>query len=167
MKSNQDYWKVSSKGCQGFESDNDEDEVENRDYGRFLQSIEFVRRLEQVNSCEINNEQSEGRDLDDIYTEISCFRMSLNCTYEDILDDLVTILIETIWKKEDTVASYVYIEYGIIYQQLERTAVNRVTIRLHNSLISKFLIGNITKLTIVNDVAKYAVDHEEFKPFFG
>ena len=56
MKSNQDYWKVSSKGCQGFESDNDEDEVENRDYGRFLQSIEFVRRLEQVNSCEINNE---------------------------------------------------------------------------------------------------------------
>lgn len=42
--------------------------------------------------------------------------MSLNCTYEDILDDLVTILIETIWKKEDTVASYVYIEYGIIYQ---------------------------------------------------
>ena len=93
--------------------------------------------------------------------------MSLNCTYEDILDDLVTILIETIWKKEDTVASYVYIEYGIIYQQLERTAVNRVTIRLHNSLISKFLIGNITKLTIVNDVAKYAIDHEEFKPFFG
>ena len=107
MKSNQDYWKVSSKGCQGFESDNDEDEVENRDYGRFLQSIEFVRRLEQVNSCEINNEQSEGRDLDDIYTEISCFRMSLNCTYEDILDDLVTILIETIWKKEDTISSYV------------------------------------------------------------
>ena len=107
MKSTQDYWKVSSKGCQGFESDNDEDEVENRDYGRFLQSIEFVRRLEQVNSCEINNEQSEGRDLDDIYTEISCFRMSLNCTYEDILDDLVTILIETIWKKEDTIASYV------------------------------------------------------------
>ena len=48
MKSTQDYWKVSSKGCQGFESDNDEDEVENRDYGRFLQSIEFVRRLEQV-----------------------------------------------------------------------------------------------------------------------
>lgn len=41
-------WKVSSAGCQGFESDLDEDEVDNRDYERLNQSIEFVRRLEQV-----------------------------------------------------------------------------------------------------------------------
>lgn len=33
--------------------------------------------------------------------------MSLNCTYEDILNDLVTILIKTVWKEDDTVASFV------------------------------------------------------------
>lgn len=34
--------------------------------------------------------------------------MSLNCTYEDILNDLVTILIQTMWKEDDSVASFVY-----------------------------------------------------------
>lgn len=43
-----ELWKRSSMGCQGFESDMDEDEVDNRDYERLNQSIEFVRRLEQV-----------------------------------------------------------------------------------------------------------------------
>ena len=42
------HWKSSLIGCQGFESDIDEDEVDNRDYERLNQSIEFVRRLEQV-----------------------------------------------------------------------------------------------------------------------
>ena len=50
---------------------------------------------------------------------------------------------------------------------MERTASNRCTIRLHNMLITKFLIGSITKQTIVEDVVKFAVANEEFRPFFG
>lgn len=42
-----------------------------------------------------------------------------------------------------------------------------MTIRLHNSLIAKFLIGNITKMTIVEDVAKFAVNNDSFRAFFG
>lgn len=41
-------WKAYSVGCQGFESEEDEEEVDNRDYERLNQSYEFVRRLEQV-----------------------------------------------------------------------------------------------------------------------
>lgn len=48
QNSTADLWRTASIGCQGFESDIDEDVVDNRDSERLNQSVEFVRRLEQV-----------------------------------------------------------------------------------------------------------------------
>ena len=84
--------------CQGFESDDEEEEAdENLNNNYYTGLSDFVKNLE----------DRHGENMGDILTEINCFRMSCNCSYSDIVRNLVTIMIEFCWKPEDTLEEWV------------------------------------------------------------
>lgn len=84
--------------CQGFESDDEEEEtVENLNNNYYLGLSDFVKNLE----------DRQGENMADILTEINCFRMSCNCSYSDIVRNLVAIMIEFCWNPKDTLEEWV------------------------------------------------------------
>ena len=58
-----------------FESDEEEENELNPDQEAYNGLKEYVSRLE----------QSQGANSDEIYMEINCYRMAINCEYSDIL----------------------------------------------------------------------------------
>ena len=92
-------WDRSSlRVSQGFESGDEEDETDdNPDYKCYMGLKDFIKTFEQRN----------GENVRDIITEINCFRMSCNCTYSDIVRNLVIIMIEYCWNSSYTIKEWV------------------------------------------------------------
>ena len=93
-----EWSRESFSKCQGFESDDEEDEsVENLNNNYYNGLNDFVKNLE----------DRHGENMADILTEINCFRMSCNCSYSDIVRNLVAIMIEFCWKPKETLDDWV------------------------------------------------------------
>ena len=61
--------------CRFESEDDEEDEAVNGDREVYNGLLEYVHRLE----------QSDGNTLNDVYMEINCYRMAVNCQYDDIV----------------------------------------------------------------------------------
>ncbi|KAK8790190.1 hypothetical protein WA588_000357 [Blastocystis sp. NMH] len=138
---------ASLKNAQGFESEDDEeDEAVNGDREVYNGLLEYVHRLE----------QSDGNTLNDVYMEINCYRMAVNCQYDDIVRNLVRIMIDAVWHDGMTMD-----EWREGFQRIKKT------MQVDGKLLHRFLIGDLTESSILEYAARYAVAHEGFIPFFG
>ena len=75
LKNAQGWETMGLLTCRFESEDDEEDEAVNGDREVYNGLLEYVRRLE----------QSDGNTLNDVYMEINCYRMAVNCQYDDIV----------------------------------------------------------------------------------
>lgn len=88
-----------------FESD--EEDEENHDRDVYTQLYEYMQRLMEVGAVMVPDTQSKGNDVGDIFMEINCYRMAINCDYSDIVRQLVDVIIDMLMSRFKTEEEWV------------------------------------------------------------